>query len=53
MLYHGHGCYNLELPGSVSDHFMSCLKQKRRQKINERLRILQELIPNGTKVISY
>lgn len=29
------------------------LEQKRRHMINERLRILQELIPNGTKVSSY
>uniref|UniRef100_A0A0D9XZQ7 BHLH domain-containing protein n=1 Tax=Leersia perrieri TaxID=77586 RepID=A0A0D9XZQ7_9ORYZ len=35
----------------VSDLIMQCLqKQKRRQRINERLKILQELIPNGTKV---
>ncbi|KAJ0763206.1 putative transcription factor bHLH family [Helianthus annuus] len=27
-----------------------CLLQKRRERINERLRILQNLVPNGTKV---
>lgn len=26
--------------------------QKRRERINERLRILQNLVPNGTKVSS-
>lgn len=27
--------------------------QKRRERINERLKILQNLVPNGTKVGSY
>lgn len=27
--------------------------QKRRERINERLRILQSLVPNGTKVLKY
>lgn len=27
-----------------------CFLQKRRERINERLRILQNLVPNGTKV---
>jgi hypothetical protein len=27
-----------------------CILQKRREKINERLRVLQNLVPNGTKV---
>ncbi|XP_027158373.1 transcription factor bHLH54-like [Coffea eugenioides] len=35
--------------GSATDHH-SLYARKRREKINERLRILQKLIPNGTKV---
>ncbi|XP_027112632.1 uncharacterized protein [Coffea arabica] len=35
--------------GSATDH-QSLYARKRREKINERLRILQKLIPNGTKV---
>jgi hypothetical protein len=30
----------------------SFVLQKRRERINERLRILQTLVPNGTKVAS-
>lgn len=33
---------------TMSFHYV--LLQKRREKINERLRILQNLVPNGTKV---
>lgn len=29
---------------------LKCVLQKRREKINERLRTLQNLVPNGTKV---
>lgn len=36
----------------ASDGFCHALKQKRRERINEKLRILQQLIPNGTKVRS-
>lgn len=33
----------------LNSHF-SLVVQKRRERINERLRILQNLVPNGTKV---
>ncbi|KAG8097606.1 hypothetical protein GUJ93_ZPchr0013g35192 [Zizania palustris] len=35
---------------SAIDYTLACRMQKRREKINERLKILQNLVPNGTKV---
>jgi hypothetical protein len=33
-----------------SDGFCQTVEQKRRERINEKLKTLQQLIPNGTKV---
>lgn len=36
-----------------SDGICDASQQKRRERINEKLRVLQQLIPNGTKVSSH
>jgi hypothetical protein len=37
---------------SMTEPLCHNFKQKRRERINDKLRLLQQLIPNGTKVSS-
>jgi len=50
MQFHALACCCLKVDSEI---FLLLVMQKRRERINERLKVLQNLVPNGTKASLY